>query len=29
MHFFKTLPEDLHPCLIEVIQDCKLNDFRF
>ena len=27
--FFKTLPEDLHPCLIEVIQDCKLNDFRF
>jgi ADP-ribose pyrophosphatase YjhB (NUDIX family) len=27
--FFKTLPEDLHPCLIEVIQDCKLNTFRF
>ena len=26
--YFKTLPEDLHPCLIEVIQDCKLNDFR-
>jgi mutator protein MutT len=26
--FFKTLPEDLHPCLMEVIQDCKLNDFR-
>jgi colanic acid biosynthesis protein WcaH len=26
--FFKTLPKDLHPCLIEVIQDCKLNDFR-
>ena len=25
--FFKTLPEELHPCLIEVIQDCKLNDF--
>jgi colanic acid biosynthesis protein WcaH len=27
--FFKALPEDLHPCLFEVIQDCKLNDFRF
>jgi colanic acid biosynthesis protein WcaH len=27
--YFKTLPEDLHPCLKEVIQDCKLNDFRF
>ena len=25
--FFKTSPEDLHPYLIEVIQDCKLNDF--
>ncbi len=26
--FFRTVPNDLHPCLIEVIQECKLKDFK-